>query len=100
MGRLVELAPPEAYDERYKRWRCEDLPEKWKYEISPSTKKQFEVLKMLMERKDVDRLICATDAGREGELIFRLVYHNAGCTITKEHFKDRDEVDDVEGRDS
>ena len=83
IGHLVEPAPPEAYDERYKRWRYEDLPilpEKWKYEVSPSTKKQFEVLKMLMERKDVDRLICATDAGREGELIFRLVYHKAGCT--------------------
>ena len=83
IGHLVEPAPPEAYDERYKRWRYEDLPilpDKWKYEVSPSTKKQFKVLKMLMERKDVDRLICATDAGREGELIFRLVYHKAGCT--------------------
>ena len=83
VGHLVEPAPPEAYDERYKLWRYEDLPilpEKWKYEVSPSTKKQFEVLKMLMERKDVERLICATDAGREGELIFRLVYHKAGCT--------------------
>jgi DNA topoisomerase-3 len=57
VGHLVEPAPPEAYDERYRRWRYEDLPilpEKWKYEVSPSTKKQFEVLKMLMERKDVE----------------------------------------------
>ena len=98
VGHLVESAPPEAYDERYRRWRYEDLPilpEEWKYEVSSSTKKQFEVLKKLMERKDVDQLICATDAGREGELIFRLVYHNAGCTITKEHFKDRDEADEL-----
>ncbi len=56
VGHLVEPAPPEAYDERYKRWRYEDLPilpKKWKYEVSPATKKQFEILKRLMERKDV-----------------------------------------------
>ena len=58
VGHLVEPVLPEAYDERYKRWRYEDLPilpEKWKYEVSPSTKKQFEVLKKLMERKDVEK---------------------------------------------
>ena len=83
IGHLIELAPPEAYDEKLRKWRYEDLPvlpQEWKYEVSPDTKKQFEVLKKLMGRKDVDRLICATDAGREGELIFRLVYHKAGCT--------------------
>ena len=83
IGHLVELAPPDAYDEKLRKWRYEDLPvlpQEWKYEVSPSTKKQFEVLKKLMGRKDVERLICATDAGREGELIFRLVYHKAGCT--------------------
>ena len=83
IGHLVELAPPDAYDEKLRKWRYEDLPvlpQEWKYEVSPGTKKQFEVLKKLIGRKDVERLICATDAGREGELIFRLVYHKAGCT--------------------
>ena len=83
IGHLVELASPDAYDEKLRKWRYEDLPvlpQEWKYEVSPGTKKQFEVLKKLMGRKDVERLICATDAGREGELIFRLVYHKAGCT--------------------
>lgn len=82
VGHLVELAMPQAYDEKYGKWRKEDLPilpGKWKYEISQSTKKQFQVLKSLMARSDVTELICATDAGREGELIFRLVYHQAGC---------------------
>lgn len=82
VGHLVELAPPSAYDEKYEKWRKEDLPiqpDSWKYEISLSTKKQFDVLKNLMHRRDVESLIEATDAGREGELIFRLVYHQAGC---------------------
>lgn len=82
VGHLVELAMPQAYDERYSKWRKDDLPilpETWKYEISASTKKQFQTLKSLMQRSDVDELCCATDAGREGELIFRLVYHQAGC---------------------
>ena len=74
------LEPPESYDEKYKKWRREDLPilpDYWRYAVSASTKKQFGILKKLMERSDVDRLCCATDAGREGELIFRLVYHQA-----------------------
>ena len=82
LGHLVELAPPSAYDEKYEKWRKEDLPiqpDSWKYGISLSTKKQFDVLKNLMHRRDVESLIEATDAGREGELIFRLVYHQAGC---------------------
>lgn len=82
VGHLVELEPPESYDEKYKKWRREDLPilpEHWKYAVSSSTKKQFGILNKLMERSDVDRLCCATDAGREGELIFRLVYHQAHC---------------------
>ena len=82
IGHLVELAMPQAYDEKYGKWRKEDLPilpEKWKYQIYQSTKKQFQTLKSLMARKDVAELCCATDAGREGELIFRLVYHQAGC---------------------
>jgi len=81
IGHLVELADPSAYGS-YDKWRKEDLPilpDKWQYQISSRTKKQFEVLRSLMLRPDVDRLICATDAGREGELIFRLTYHQSGC---------------------
>ena len=82
VGHLVELSQPEAYDEKYARWKYDDLPilpEHWQYQVSASTKKQFGILKKLMQRKDVESLICATDAGREGELIFRLVYQQAGC---------------------
>lgn len=82
VGHLVELSPPEAYDETYAKWRLSDLPilpATWKYQVSASTRKQFSILKKLMKRDDVESLVCATDAGREGELIFRLVYHQAGC---------------------
>lgn len=82
VGHLVELSQPEAYDEKYAKWRYDDLPilpEHWQYQVSASTKKQFGILKKLMQRKDVESLICATDAGREGELIFRLVYQQAVC---------------------
>lgn len=82
VGHLVELSQPEAYDEKYARWKYDDLPilpDHWQYQVSASTKKQFGILKKLMQRKDVESLICATDAGREGELIFRLVYHQCGC---------------------
>lgn len=82
VGHLVELSQPEAYDEKYAKWRYDDLPilpEHWQYQVSASTKKQFGILRKLMQRKDVESLICATDAGREGELIFRLVYHQCGC---------------------
>ena len=82
VGHLVELAEPEDYDERYAKWRYEDLPilpDVWKYKVSAATKKQYQVVENLMNRKDVESLIEATDAGREGELIFRLVYHQAGC---------------------
>ena len=82
VGHLVELAQPEAYDERYGKWTYGDLPilpDDWKYEVSAGTRKQFGILKKLMARDDVASLVCATDAGREGELIFRLVYHQAGC---------------------
>ena len=82
VGHLVELAPPEAYGEQYKKWCKEDLPifpEPFQYQVSAATKKQFEILKKLMAREDVESLVCATDAGREGELIFRLVYHQCRC---------------------
>ena len=83
IGHLVELAPADAYDPRYSKWNYADLPilpEPWQYQVLPDTKKQFETLKSLMHRADVTALICATDAGREGELIFRLTYHLCGCT--------------------
>ncbi|MDO4648195.1 MAG: DNA topoisomerase 3 [Eubacteriales bacterium] len=82
VGHLVELAQPETYDEKYGKWRYDDLPilpGNWQYQVSSSTKKQFGILKKLMQRSDVESLVCATDAGREGELIFRLVYHQCGC---------------------
>ena len=82
IGHLVELAPPNVYDEKFVKWSVADLPilpEKWQYLVSASTKKQFGILQKLMHRPDVDSVICATDAGREGELIFRLVYQQAGC---------------------
>ena len=66
VGHLVELSQPEAYDEKYDRWKYDDLPilpDHWQYQVSASTKKQFGILKKLMQRKDVESLICATDAG-------------------------------------
>lgn len=82
VGHLIELANPEHYDEKYKKWRKEDLPifpAPFSYQVTASTKKQYQVLRDLMKRSDVDSLVEATDAGREGELIFRLVYKQAGC---------------------
>lgn len=82
VGHLVELAPPDLYEERYGKWTYQDLPiipDHWKYQVSENTKKQYAVLKKLMNRDDVNSLIAATDSGREGELIFRLVYHQCGC---------------------
>ena len=86
VGHLVELAEPEEYDGKYEKWRKEDLPIMpgkdgidWRYQVSMATKKQFNILKELMERDDVDCTTNACDAGREGELIFRLVYDKVGC---------------------
>jgi DNA topoisomerase-3 len=82
VGHLVELASPESYDEKYEKWRYEDLPilpSEWNYQIAEATRKQFGILKKLMEREDVTGLVEATDAGREGELISRLVYDQAKC---------------------
>ena len=79
---LVSFADAGRYDERYKKWRYEDLPilpETWQYIIPDEKKQQFDILRSLMERPDVTGLVCATDAGREGELIFRFVYQMAGC---------------------
>ena len=69
VGHLVELAEPESYDEKYSKWRYEDLPifpEKWKYEVSASTRKQFAIVKQLMNREDITEIAECTDSGREG----------------------------------
>lgn len=82
VGHLVGLVSPEIYDEKYKRWNIEDLPifpKEFKHYVLPKVKKQFSILKILMNRKDINEVINACDAGREGELIFRLVYKQAKC---------------------
>ena len=82
VGHLVGLADASSYDERYAKWRYDDLPivpEEWLFEVSKNKTQQFKVLRDLMKDKRVTELVCATDAGREGELIFRLVYNIAGC---------------------
>ena len=82
VGHLVELAPPNVYDAKYVKWSIADLPilpQKWQYLVSASTKKQFGILQKLMHRPDVDSIVNSCDSGREGELIFRLVYLQAGC---------------------
>ena len=82
IGHLVELAEPETYDSKYETWKKEDLPiipDVFQYQVTAATGKQFKVLKELLHRNDVDCVTNACDAGREGELIFRLVYHQAGC---------------------
>jgi len=82
VGHLIQMANPDAYDEKYSKWNIEDLPiipSEYKYEVAKSTKKQFTILKKLMNDKDIDTVINACDAGREGESIFRLVYTQAKC---------------------
>lgn len=82
LGHLVGLAEPAAYDPALKKWSLDTLPilpPVFQYEVYPDTAVQFEILQGLMERPDIDELIAATDAGREGELIFRLVYNATGC---------------------
>lgn len=82
LGHLAEYAQPEEYDERYAKWQFDDLPiipEKWKLQVSADKKKQFSVLKDLMNREDIEYLVNGCDAGREGELIFQRVYDLSGC---------------------
>ena len=82
VGHLIQMANPDSYDEKYAKWNIEDLPiipSEYKYEIMKPTKKQFNILKKLMNDKDVKFVINACDAGREGESIFRLVYLQANC---------------------
>ena len=83
LGHLAEYARPEEYDKRYAKWQFDDLPiipEKWKLQVSGDKKKQFSVLKELMNRSDIEYLVNGCDAGREGELIFQRVYELSGCT--------------------
>ena len=84
VGHLIGLAPPDAYGEQYakKEWKVENLPilpDVWKFGVNSSTRKQFDVLKKLMTDANVSEIVCATDAGREGECIFRYVYNIIGC---------------------
>ena len=83
IGHLVGLADAAAYDDRYKKWRYEDLPilpDPFCYVVSEEKAAQFHILRSLMDRSDVTELVNACDAGREGELIFRLAYETAGCS--------------------
>ncbi len=83
IGHLVSFAEADQYDEKYCKWRYEDLPilpQPWQFIVPDEKKQQFEVLRALLNRPDVDSVTAATDAGREGELIFRFVYQMAGCT--------------------
>lgn len=82
VGHLIQMANPDAYDEKYAKWNMADLPiipSEYKYDVAKSTKKQFNILKKLMNDKEVDMVINACDAGREGEAIFRLVYNQTNC---------------------
>lgn len=82
VGHLVGLATPEIYDEKYAKWQYDHLPilpSPWKYHVKEKTKKQYKVIKSLMNDERVTSLVEATDSGREGELIFRLVYDEIGC---------------------
>ena len=82
VGHLIQMANPNAYDEKYAKWNMADLPiipSDYKYEVAKATKKQFNILKKLMNDKEVDTVINACDAGREGESIFRLVYNQVNC---------------------
>ena len=82
VGHLIQMANPDSYDEKYAKWKIDDLPiipSEYQYEVAKATKKQFAVLKKLMNDKAIDTVINACDAGREGEAIFRLVYLQASC---------------------
>ena len=82
IGHLIQMANPDSYDEKYAKWNMTDLPiipKEYMYEVAKSTKKQFAILKKLMNDKEIDTVINACDAGREGESIFRLVYNQVNC---------------------
>ena len=82
IGHLVQLSEAAAYGEQYKKWSYDSLPilpQEWQYTVAADKGKQFKILKDLMHSADVSEVVNACDAGREGELIFRFVYHQAGC---------------------
>lgn len=82
VGHLIQMANPDSYDEKYEKWNIDDLPiipSEYQYDVAKATKKQFNTLKKLMNDKEIDTVINACDAGREGEAIFRLVYLQASC---------------------
>ena len=82
IGHLVQLSEAAAYGEQYRKWSYDSLPilpQEWQYTVAADKGKQFKILKDLMHRADVSEVVNACDAGREGELIFRFVYHQAGC---------------------
>ena len=82
LGHLVELSPPEAYDPRYSKWDygLPIIPQEWQQSVIPETRQQYEILAKLMNDPAVSSIVEATDAGKEGELIFRRVYQQCGCT--------------------
>lgn len=88
VGHLVTMSYPECYDEKYKKWNLRDLPfipqGQWKYEVIPGVKKQFNIVKEILNRDDVDTIYVCTDSGREGEYIYRLVAQEAGVKGKKE----------------
>ncbi|WEB75576.1 DNA topoisomerase 3 [Streptococcus anginosus] len=89
VGHLIQMANPDAYDEKYAKWNISDLPiipKQYKFEVAKATKKQFNILKKLMNDKEIDTVINACDAGREGESIFRLVYNEAKCKKKMQRF--------------
>ena len=89
VGHLIQMSNPDSYDEKYAKWNIDDLPiipSEYKYEVAKATKKQFNTLKKLMNDKEVDTVINACDAGREGESIFRLVYLQANCKKKMKRF--------------
>ena len=83
LGHLVTLKEPEELDEKYKRWRMDTLPilpDEISLKVIPSSRDQYKVVKDLINAPETASVICATDAGREGELIFRYIYEKSGCT--------------------
>ena len=87
VGHLVTMSYPEVYDPALKRWTLETLPflpQEFKYEVIPSVSKQFNIVKGLLNRADVERIYVCTDSGREGEYIYRLVDQMAGVPATKD----------------
>ena len=82
LGHLVTLADPEDYDKKYKEWKMEDLPmlpDTFRLEVIKQSAKQFQAVKAQLNRQDVDQVVIATDAGREGELVARLILKKTGC---------------------